>query len=320
MKYTNGKLYKLANGVIVRIEHNVVLDQTLGHYYCEDDRKIIGARGWEKICATAGVSFIKPPDVLDESGVLVANPVIKREQGSISHIRLRQMLIGRGESGNLCCYDLTLSYGVREALSNALFDAWVEGGCKEWAFLSNEESAEKAKTEKRTLGSIFVSPGVCLIYDMANMFVVNKLREHAQFAASADRAAESICARNLARKFFGFTDANSDGSVTFYSWVSDDVNWQKLISDGEMPSGVDTLVADVESTSEKEEESQKSDNVSRSASREDIANEVNRIGGWQKARAACKDALSEHGIKWGDIGTTSNQDALEAILKRLRGM
>ncbi len=273
-------------------------------------RKVIGARGWELICQIAGVSFIKPGEALS----------IERENGSVSYVRIREMLIGRGENGNLRCIDLTLNYDVAGRLSTDLFDKWCEDGNPEWGILANAERAEAIVKEDGAKGRIAIPGGNYLVYSLANMEVVKLLRSHSQWSFSADRSAATIVERNLARRYFGFTDADADGCVEFTSWVGADVDFNSIkISDGILSVASDTLVIEQaeEQSSEVVDEESFEKNMDIPAL---IKGQARRLGGWQKARSLCKEVCEEHNIKWGDIGTTKNEQGLQAIYKALKAL
>lgn len=328
MLKTNGKTLfrQTKDGVVEGMEHTLQLQQSLDHYAVRATdnggvivrKKVINARGYELIGSIAGVGFIKPTRVHDENGVEVDNPIIRRVGGTVSWVRIREVLVGRAANGNLRAIDLTLSYDVAAGLANSLFDAWLEQNSPAWGYLSNEEHAAKDCAEQRFKGRVGIGGGNCLVYDMRQTQVIRILREHSNWAMLADRTAATIVERNLMRRYLGFSEAGENGFVSFMSWPMVDIEWDKIeVKDGIVVIGGDNVSSEVAEETAEDVESE-----DQSLKDQDIVAliraEVKRIGHAMTARSLAKEVLQKHGVKWGDIGTLNNDAALIDIYKVLR--
>jgi hypothetical protein len=303
--------YEHKEGVVTRMEHTVQLQD--GHYYHKDTmqggsfvrRKILTARGYEYLASIAGLVFHKPHSVLNEDGVEVDNPIIKRSGGSVEWVRIREVLIGRAENGNLRAIDLTLSYDVAAALSSSLFDAWMEAGCPKWGEVVN--SVEYLQPSR---GKAYIGGGNWFTYSLGEMSVLRLLREHAANAAMADRAAATIVERNLMRRYFGFTEADENAIVRFYSWPVADIDWESIsIEDGVEIAGERAIVESAEEVA--------TDVAERDVSIMQQIMALTQGMGMQKAKEVAAPVLKKHGIRWGDLGATQDQEILLAIYTEL---
>ena len=333
MKILGDTLLKIgSDGIVESAEHRVKLSLPKGHYYIGTvvdpesgkflRRKIITARGWEHIGAIAGIGFVKPDSVHDDNGIEVENPIIRREDGTVSFVRIRETLIGRAANGNLRAIDLTLSYDVRAGLATTLFDLFIDRNCPNWGRLANSEAASQMLKEEPSRGKVPVGGGNYLVYNMTSMEVVKAIREHTAWAMLADRTAATIVERNLMRRHFGFSEADEDGTVTFASWPESDVDWASV----KLEKGV-VRVGGEEAKVEKHEEEAKEDGEAameeggapRNVSAADLIKaEVRRIGDVAKCKRACASVLKKHNIRWGDIGVIQEDQPLLDVYMVLR--
>lgn len=324
LKYDGQTLYRETQfenkkGVVQRVKHRIQL--ATGQYYHEEDvvdgavvrRKVISARGFEHIASIAGILFRKPDTVKDENGLSVDNPIIRRRGNSVDWVRIREVVIGRGENGNLRAIDLTLSYDVGAALSSSLMDFWIEKGCPAWGSLVADEHAEEEMKGKR-MGRAGIGGGNSLLYSLTEPAIVRMLADHARNAVMADRAAATLVERNLMRRFLGFSEADDKGMVEFYSWPMKDIAWDEIrvAEDGVVVEGqkLDAEKAEeVESSPACEAKGRNLHSLIR-----DIAKEM----GPKKAAEKAKSALLRHSVRWADIGAIFDEEVLLAIYQELK--
>lgn len=326
LKISGSNTYrKSKDGCVVAVQHKLQLEQAKDHFHhaCRSEgknlvhRMVINARGWELIRSIAGVQVIRPATIKNEEGVEVDNPIIKRSGHQIDFVRVRGVISGRGPNGNLVAIDLTLSYDVAGAMATEMLDMFMETPDCTWGTMLSRATAEEEMKKKPTCGKVDIAGGNCLLYDMTSRSVREIVRRHTEFAVSADRAAITILERNLSRRFFGFTECEQDGTVEFTSWQVSDKEWDKIeVSQETITIGSDTVSLDKheETATDLEDESA---SVRANDLKSLIKREAKRVGGWGKARSMTRDLCASHNIKWGDIGTTDNQLALEAIYKFL---
>lgn len=323
LKHNGSVVYRHdKKGVLQRLEHNVQLSMKEGHFYTADtpegSRKVVSARGWEYIAAIAGLGFFKPPTIVDANGIERDNPVIVRRGSSVSYVRIREMLIARGENGNLRALDLTMEYDLDGALATKLFDQWMGDGQPDWGYVCNGETAAEEAKAKPRVGRVDIGGGNCLLYKLSEIKVLRILREHTSWTLMADRAATTLVERNLMRRFFGRTDCDEGGMFNFHSWVGADINWDDIkIKGGHVVVEGDKL--SLESTEETTIDVVDEDGIEGGESLlPSIRLEAERVGGWRKARDLTKETCEKHGIRWGDLGATENRAALLDILSVLR--
>jgi hypothetical protein len=223
----------------------------------------------------------------------------------VEWVRIREVLIGRADNGNLRAIDLTLSYDVASSLSSTLFGDWMESKQPAWGEVVGDITGLTGK------GKASIGGGNYFVYSLKEMSVLKRLREHAANAAMADRAAATIVERNLMRRYFGFTEADENAMVRFYSWPVADVDWDKIeVEDGEEIVG--EAVVELERAEEIAEDVQEQD----APLVRQIGDIVKRIGK-EAAQKAAAGALKKHGVRWGDIGALQDQEALLAIYTAL---
>ena len=327
LKISGSTLYRQScDHVVTKMEHRLQLSQSAGHYYHKDvdmgleivRKKVVSARGFELIGSICGVTFVKPPRVADENGVEVDNPIIKRSAGTVTHVRIREILMGRAENGNIRAIDLSLSYDVAAGLATQMLDAWHDNGNQPWAYLSNEIHANKEMEKSPFMGAVGIGGNNYLMYDLRSGIVRRILREHATWAMLADRTAATIVERNLMRRYLGFSEAGEDGMVSFSSWPTVDVEWDKIRwENGNIIVSGDSVsreaVVETAEDAESEEGIKKDEDV-----RVLIKEQVRRLGSAAKAKEIGKAVMEKHGLRWGQINTTKNQDALLALYVELR--
>jgi hypothetical protein len=312
---------------IQSIKHTIALRIEDGHYYPKAidvdgnivRRKVITADGFRLMNAIAGVSLVMPRTVLDDSGVEVSNPIITRHGGVVTGVRIRQLAIGRAANGNLRTIDLTLSYDPVAYFASELFDLWAERGFPAWGILANAEQAQAAVANKLSRGMTPIGGGNCLVYDMTNRDVIQLLKKSANNGPFIDRTAATLVERNLLRRHFGTSFANEDGTVDFLSWKELDneiVDVSNLSDDLLLYGAVERHEETVSDVSDAVVDAE--DAVPQQSIATLIRTEVRRVGDYRRCAAECKDILEEHGIKWGSIGTSTNDKALEAIYKRIK--
>lgn len=296
--------YEHSGGAVVkRMRHEVTLQD--GHFYVKDvpvggtfeRRRVITARGFEYLASIAGLVFTKPHSVLNDEGIYVDNPIIKRSGGVVEWVKIREVLVGRSENGNLRAIDLTLSYDVAASLSSTLFGDWMESGQPAWGMVVNDTS-----NVAPSFGKAYIGGGNYFAYSLKEMCVLTRLREHARDAAVADRAAATLVERNLMRRYFGFTEADENARVTFYSWPIEDIDWESIdVEDG--IDGAEVETAEEEAADVKEEDFTLVRQIQ----------EITRRVGRKRAQEAAQPVLDRYGVRWGDIGAIHDYDVLLAI-------
>lgn len=316
LKVNGSTVYRLTpESTVKSYTQTVQLFLSEGHYYPRQvvvdgqwkTKKVITADGFQHLNAFAGVSFIRPKTMCDEHGNEVDNPIINREHGAISSVKIREIAVGRSGSGNRRAIDLTLSYNALDYLASDLFDTFVKCNEPDWGRLVNHAALESLLKENPSRGSVPIGGGNFLVYNMKAMLVRDILRSHASWASVADRTAATLVERNLLRRFFGFDCTDDDGFVEITTWVQSEESLDEI---QHLPDTVET--AEVEATSDEIIEATQ-DRTPESNPAELIRAEARRIGSIEEAKKATAAVCRKHKLRWGDIGSTDNQEALLEI-------
>lgn len=331
MLKSNGKaLLRLTTGGVVQsINHKVKLSLAKGEYYTQAEtvdgqvvmHRIVTARGFERVSSIAGVRFVKPDRVKNDQGIEVDNPIITREEGAVTNVRIREILVGRSPNGNQRALDLTLSYDVQAYLASQMFNLLAQS--PDAVMLVNRQAAERLLAEKATRGAVPVGSGNYLVYNLSNINVIKILQEHSAWAMLADRTAATLVERNLLRRHFGFSETDEDGCVEFTSWVEEDIEWDDiLMTDDKLVLGEDAI--ELEQAEDSVDKPDVTGEPEAPAVRqatgpaEIIAAEIDRIGDIKRCRRATASICKKYSMKFDDYATIQDDRALLDIYMALR--
>jgi hypothetical protein len=213
------------------------MDLAAGHFYPRSmkidgrwcQKKCITASGFNYLNTFAGIGFVDPPRVLDDNGVEVQNPIIRRRRGRPEFVRVTKGAVGRANNGTLRLLLLTLTYDVEAYFAADLYRAWNDGKTTmKWGHIANEEVAKQEVLAGKNLSEVYLGSGNCLVYDVSDRDVLVRLGEQNQKSLFADRLAQSIVERNLLKRHFGFTYTDDDGCVEIVCWPQADLNWDSI--------------------------------------------------------------------------------------------
>lgn len=238
------------DGVVVRSRHRQQLKLELGHYYLGkapsarqggktvygDKPKIVTATGFEYLNGFCPLSWIPKGTLVDQDGKEVGNPLIKKVDGNIEHVRIRRFAVGRSHDGTMRAYDLTLNYDPAAYFQAEIYAEFArvpygQTGTpppKKWGKLLNSSAAKQYCEEIETWSHVPIAPGVSLCYDITASEIQKCFREFRQRTQFADRLARTICERNIYKKHFGFATVPEDGIVTLYRWSQPDISVEQL--------------------------------------------------------------------------------------------
>ncbi len=173
----------------------------------------------------------------DEAGREVGNPIVKRENGLVSYVRIRRIGIGRAANGDLRAIDRTLTYDCAAYYYGDLFQGFSKEKCS-WGELVNVEYANAQVKQEKNKGVAYVGPGIALLYDITNQDVKKKISENNQRTLFGDRLAVTVCERNILKAHYGFTNAPDDGVVEISCWPQVDLNWDSIRESISARSGI----------------------------------------------------------------------------------
>ncbi len=211
-----------ARGAIRSCAIQVKLEPKLHLYQMRGDT-LINAAGFDYINQSLGVSFWKPDFVIGDDGQKHGNPYIERDQyGTDTRIQIRFVGIGRTPVGNQIAIDSTLVYDLKAVFAQGFLAAWQgddDVPLQPWGKLIDAADATKEPGRK----NIPIPGEFVLSVDCSDPKVVSLVREHAGRVNRAGRGAETICKRNILRRFLGRSSPAKDNSVTVIAWVEMDV-------------------------------------------------------------------------------------------------
>jgi len=184
-------------------------------------KRPITAVGYDKLNLFWGVSFFTPERIIDDDGRPTSNPYFHRdEHGEIHFVKIRMIGLGRNAVGTLQAIDLTVTYNLRTYFAQDLYSKWTgkkAEATKAWGVLMPSQYAKGDATHL----VVPVAGGASLVVDLANKEVVYALAEHLNRQKFAERNAQTICRRNILKKFSGLQFAPS-GAVAVVGWTQPD--------------------------------------------------------------------------------------------------
>lgn len=184
-------------------------------------KQSITATGYNKINQFLGVSFFTPERIIDDDGRVTSNPYFHRdEHGEIVFVKVRMIGLGRNATGNLVAHDLTVTYNLRTYFAQDLYSKWTgkkDEATRDWGVLMPMQFAKPDSTHL----VVPIAGGSALVVDLKSKDVVYALGEHLNRQKFAERNAQTICQRNILKKFTGL-QVVTDNFVSVVSWVQPD--------------------------------------------------------------------------------------------------
>jgi len=191
--------------------------------------RIPTAVGYERLNQFCGVSTIQPPELVQSDGGRMPNPHIHtNEAGDIVWVDIRMVGFGRAATGDRMVVDYTLRYDLQTYFAQ---DAWSK-----WTGRKSEAPkvwgrAFPAAVDPKLEGnwhSIPVAGGLKLWLNLESQDVLGLFAEHLNRQKFAIRNAQTICRRNVLKRFIPVQRLPSDNTVPVVGWVTPDREVEQL--------------------------------------------------------------------------------------------
>ena len=191
----------------------------------------ITALGYNRCNQFAGVSFVTPENLAGPDGKPVNNPFFHYddEDGSLIYIRVRRIGVGRNMVGNRIAIDLTLTYDVDHYFQQEIF-AKIEKAKSgaEWFEIVSSEAIPDELRRDRHKRIVLCEGGISIILDLKSPIVVDLFQGHIKRVKFAERNANTICERNILKRFIAVAGLGQTGYVDIVSWPQTDLDFNKI--------------------------------------------------------------------------------------------
>ena len=182
----------------------------------------ITAPGYHRLNQFANVSLITPDTLVNERGDVVSNPYFERAGLDLRAVVIRKIGVGRAvATGQPMRVDYTLRYDLHMYFMQDVWAKWsprkADAAVKSWgqALRIVPDEIQKDPTKLILDGPA----GLFLIVDLTNKEVLGLFHEHLSRQKFAERNAQTICERNIIKRFVASVVPDPDGKVAIVSWT-----------------------------------------------------------------------------------------------------
>lgn len=185
-----------------------------------EKRLMLSITGYRKCNQFVGVGFKNPERVAGESGEWHPNPWFYRdpETDALRRVRIRKLGVGMNAGGNWIPYDYTLEFDLPVYFAQDAMSKWrgkANDAVKSWGRLV----AGKVVSAGTEIAMPLPSGMGTLLLDATHKDVADLLAEHINRQKYAGRLADSMCERNILKRFIPVTYVPLDGKVRCVQWA-----------------------------------------------------------------------------------------------------
>lgn len=171
----------------------------------------VSAVGYDRLNEFAGILMDTPETQLDDNNRVIANPQMIREPGTgnLQAVRVMMRGIGVSQSGNVVTHRCSKYFSLTSYLGELLLAKWK--GYKDgdqpkgWGTLRVRDKIDPKEMADGTKCAIAIPPNLALIVDLTHTAVHRILGEFVTLEKFALDRAQTMCRRNLLKRFFGVT-------------------------------------------------------------------------------------------------------------------